>query len=589
MLRYNILFTLVLTTALFVQAQVEIKGTVTDANTGQALMGVTVLVEGTYTGTITETDGQFSLNISPDSAVLVFSYVGYTTNKVKIGKRKVINVALVSEEYLDGAVVIGYGKQSKAKLTSAVSTIDPKTLKKMPVPNVSNALEGMASGLFVRQGSGEPGFSGSSFEIRNFGNALVIVDGSPGNMDDLDPNEIESISILKDAAAAAVYGVQGGNGVVLITTRKGKIGKPELNYSNQFTNTAFTQYPDFLNSIQYATVLNEGLANDGQTPFYSEQQMEAFRSGSDPINYPNVDWKESMFKKWGFQQRHNLNLSGGSEKIKYFASAGFLNQGSNYTQDVLSYQQYNLRTNVNASINKYLNLQVNLAGRRRVNEAPGYSAYDVFRELSRALPTNLAYYPDGTPARPSFSPNHILEGIKDFNAGYYRARNNSMDAKVSLEWDANQIGIQGLKLKSYASLVNNTSYSKTWGKSYELYSLNRLTGEYDEFIASPEGSFSETVLTQSMNYSNHYVLQESVNYKRQFNKHSISGLLLGELQNIQGENFYGRRQDFQSSLIDQLFAGSNENKDANGGEFRENRLGLVGRVSYDYLAKYFIG
>ena len=206
MLRYNILFTLVLTTTLFVQAQVEIKGTVTDANTGQALMGVTVLVEGTYTGTITETDGQFSLNISPDSAVLVFSYVGYTTNKVKIGKRKVINVALVSEEYLDGAVVIGYGKQSKAKLTSAVSTIDPKTLKKMPVPNVSNALEGMASGLFVRQGSGEPGFSGSSFEIRNFGNALVIVDGSPGNMDDLDPNEIESISILKDAAAAAVYG-----------------------------------------------------------------------------------------------------------------------------------------------------------------------------------------------------------------------------------------------------------------------------------------------------------------------------------------------------------------------------------------------
>jgi TonB-linked SusC/RagA family outer membrane protein len=588
MLRYNILFTLVLTTALFVQAQVDIRGTVTDANTGQALMGVTVLVEGTYTGTITETDGQFSLNVSPDSAVLVFSYVGYTTNKVKVGKRKVINVALVSEEYLDGAVVIGYGKQSKAKLTSAISTIDAKTLKKIPVPNVSNALEGMASGLFVRQGSGEPGFSGSSFEIRNFGNALVIVDGAPGNIDDLDPNEIESISILKDAAAAAVYGVQGGNGVVLITTRKGKIGKPKLNYSNQFTNTAFTQYPDFLNSIQYATVLNEGLANDGQTPFYSDQQMEAFRSGSDPINYPNVDWKESMFKKWGFQQRHNLNLSGGSEKIKYFASAGFLNQGSNYKEDVLSYQQYNLRTNVNASINKYLNLQVNLAGRRRVNEAPGYSAYDIFRELSRALPTNLAYYPDGTPARPSFSPNHILEGVKDFNAGYYRARNNSMDAKVSLEWDANQIGIQGLKLKSYASLVNNTSYSKTWGKSYELYSLNRLTGEYDEFIASPEGSFSETVLTQSMNYSNHYVLQESVNYKRQFNKHSISGLLLGELQNIQGENFFGRRQDFQSSLIDQLFAGSNENKDANGGEFRENRLGLVGRVSYDYLAKYFI-
>jgi TonB-linked SusC/RagA family outer membrane protein len=313
-----------------------------------------------------------------------------------------------------------------------------------------------------------------------------------------------------------------------------------------------------------------------------------FRNGTDLINYPNEDWKKLIFRDKGFQQRHNLNLTGGNEKMKYFLSAGYLDQGSNYTEDVLSYQQYNLRTNINADVSDFLNLQVNLAGRRRINEAPGYSAYDIFRELSRALPTNLAYYPDGTPARPSFSPNHIIEGIKDFNAGYYRARNNNVDAKISLEWDAEQVGVRGLKIKSYASLVNNVFYNKTWGKSYELYTLNRLTGEYDEFIASPEGSFSETVLTQSTNYSNHYVLQQSLNYERIFNNHSISGLLLGELQKVQGENFLGRRQDFQSDLIDQLFAGSNENKDANGGEFRENRLGLVGRLSYDFKAKYFL-
>ena len=588
MLKQNILFLFFLLFAFSLTAQVEISGIVTDASNGETLIGVNILVVGTSSGTATDIDGKYTLTVGADATALQFSYTGFTTQTIEIGDTRVINVALASGELLDEVVVVGYGKQSKVKLTSAVSTIDSKTLRKLPVASVSNGLEGLASGLFVRQGSGEPGFSGSSFEVRNFGNALVIVDGSPGNIDDLDPNEIESISILKDAAAASVYGVQGGNGVVLITTRKGKIGKPELNYSNQFTNTAFTQYPDFLNSIQYATVLNEGLLNDGQTPFYSEEQIEAFRSGSDPINYPNEDWKKLIFKDYGFQQRHNLNLTGGNEKMKYFVSAGFLNQGSNYTEDVLSFQQYNLRTNINADVSDFLNLQINLAGRRRVNEAPGYSAYNIFRELSRALPTNLAYYPDGTPARPSFSPNHIIEGIKDFNAGYYRARNNNIDAKISLEWDVEQLGVRGLKVKSYASLVNNVFYNKEWGKSYELYTLNRLTGEYDEFIASPEGSFSETVLTQSHNYSNNYVLQQSITYDRLFDNHSISGLLLGEMQKSQGENFLGRRQDFQSDLIDQLFAGSNENKDANGGEYRENRLGLVGRVSYDYRAKYFL-
>ncbi len=162
---------------------------------------------------------------------------------------------------------------------------------KIPVPNISNALEGMASGLFVRQGSGEPGFSNSSFEVRNFGSALVIIDGAPGDLNQLDSNEIANISVLKDAAAAAIYGVQGGNGVVLITTKKGEIGKPKLSYSNQFTYTKFTSFPDYFTSAQYGEVLNEGLRNAGNTPFYTDAQLEAFRTGSDPINLPNTDWK----------------------------------------------------------------------------------------------------------------------------------------------------------------------------------------------------------------------------------------------------------------------------------------------------------
>ena len=567
-------------------AQIEITGTVVDSETSDPLPGTNILIKGTAIGAQTDFDGNFSINAS-EGDVLVISYMGYITQEVEVSGDARIQIRLVAQtDSLDEVVVVGYGSQSRTKVISSVSVVDDRTLKEVPVPTVSNALEGLAAGLFVRQNSGEPGFSGSTFEVRNFGSALVIVDGSPGDINQLDANEIESISVLKDAAAAAVYGVQGGNGVVLIKTKAGKYGKPKLTYSDGFTYTKFTSSPDYLNSAQYAEVLNEGLVNSNQAPFYSQAEVEAFRTGSDPINYPNTDWKNLVIKDWGFQQRHNLSLSGGSQEVKYFVNAGYLNQASNYTEDVLEYEQFNLRSNIDANIYDNLKLSFNVAGRRRNNEAPGYSAYTIFRELSRALPTDLAYYPDGTPAKPSFSPHHIKEGIKDFNAGYYRNKNNNLDAKLSLTWDVNQV--EGLSFNAYGSLVYDTSFRKEWGKSYDLYTLNRQTGNYDVFRATPEGAFSETVLTMSTDYSNHYVLRGALNYDRAFDKHSVSAILLAEAQTIQGENFFGRRQDFQSTLIDQLFAGSNENKDANGGEFRENRLGYVGRLSYDYAAKYFV-
>lgn len=566
-------------------AQVSVTGTITDT-ANQPLPGANIIIKGTTTGAQTDFDGMFSIEAKKGD-ILVVSYIGFATKEIVIGNDS--NVSIILQEdasTLDEVIVVGYGSKSKTKLISAVSTVDEKTLKKIPVASVSNALEGLASGLFVRQGSGEPGFSNSSFEVRNFGSALVIVDGSPGDLNQLDPNEIESISVLKDAAAAAIYGVQGGNGVVLITTRKGKIGKPKLTYSNQFTYTSFTSFPEYLTSAQYGEVLNEGLRNANQTPFYSDEQLELFRNGTDPINYPNTDWKSLVIKDSGFQQRHNLNLSGGTEKVQYFVSGGYLDQGSNYTADVLSFQQFNMRSNINAKITDNLELMFNMGARRRINEAPGYSAYNIFRELSRALPTDLAYYPDGTPAKSSFSPTHIVEGMRDFNAGYYRGRNNNFDAKISLKWDIPQV--KGLSLKSYASLVYDTSFNKTWSKSFDLFTLNRQTGDYDVFRATPLDTPSETILSQGTSYSNHYVLQESINFERTFGDHNVSALLLAEIQKRQGENFTGSRQDFQSTLIDQLFAGSLENQLANGGEFRENRLGFVGRFNYDYRSKYFI-
>lgn len=572
--------------SVYAQSQnVVVNGIVTD-EMGMPVPGASLLLKGTTQSTSSDLDGKFQFK-APINGILLISYIGYATTAEPIKGRSQFVVRLKPQSQdLNEVVVIGYGTKSKTKLISAVSTINTETLKKQPVANVSNALEGLASGLFVSQSSGEPGFSNSSFEVRNFGSALVIIDGSPGDLNQLDPNEIDSISVLKDAAAAAVYGVQGGNGVVLITTKKGKIGKPKLSYSNQFTGTSFTAYPKYLSSAERGEVLNEGLRNANQAPFYTAEQLELYRNGSDPINYPNTDWRGLVLKDWGFQQQHNLNLSGGTEKVKYFVSAGYLDQGSNYTAEVLSFQRYNLRANVNADVMDNLNLTVNMGARRQINETPAYSAYDIFRELSRSLPNDLAYYPDGIPARSSTTPNHVVEGITDFNAGYFRARNNNFDAKITLELKVKQV--QGLSLKSYASIVYNNYFNKDWGKSYDLFTLNRQTGNYDLYRATPPGSPSETVLSQSTNYSNHYVLQESINYERDFGNHHVAALLLTEIQKQQGENFSASRQDFQSTSIDQLFAGSLQNQIANGGEFRENRLGFVGRFSYDYKSKLFI-
>ena len=302
----------------------QIKGKVTAVENDQGLFGVTIRSENSQVGTITDADGNYTLLLSEQDSILTFSSIGFITQKIFVRSKKIINVSLeLNINQLDEVIVIGYGTQSKRKLTSSISILDTDELKKMPVPTVSNGLEGLAAGLFVRQTSGEPGFSSSSFEIRNFGNALVIVDGSPGSLDELDPNEIKNITVLKDAAASAVYGVQGGNGVILVETRRGLQGKPILTYNNQYTFSSFTSYPEMLNSPQYATVRNEGLINSGESPSYTDEEIELFKNGLDPINYPNEDWRDLIFRNTAFQQRHNLNLNGGNENIRYFVSLDF--------------------------------------------------------------------------------------------------------------------------------------------------------------------------------------------------------------------------------------------------------------------------
>ncbi|MNK47394.1 TonB-dependent Receptor Plug Domain protein [compost metagenome] len=565
-------------------ADIIIKGKVTDKD-GKPLLGATISIKGTKKNAVSDAEGNYTIVASENDLFLVFSFTGFTTKEVRINDQNIININLEENiGSLSELVVVGYGVKAKGNLVSSVSQINTELLKKVPVANVSNALEGLAPGLFVRQTSGEPGFSDSRFEIRNFGNALVIIDGSPGDINKLDPNEVESISILKDAAAASIYGVQGGNGVVLVKTRRGELGKPKLSYSNQFTFSTPTSFPDYLNSEEYAIMSNQMSVNSGQAPKYSEQDIEKYRNGSDPLKYPNTNWFKETLNRYSTQQRHNLNVSGGTQDTKYFLSAGFIDQGSLYKANNLNFNQYNIRGNIDTKILDNLELSFNLAARRQNRDAPGYSAYDIYRSLHRNLPIDLAYYPDGTAAKPTNSPVHPVEGLKNSNVGYYKDANNNIDAKLSLKWDIKQV--PGLSLSSFASVVYDNTYNKNWVKAYTVYTLNPVSGNYDPFVVSPEGAASRTILTENATYNNNYVLQQTLNYKNSFGGHNVGGLLVWETQKQGGNNFFGRRQDFQSDLIDQMFAGSNKNKDASGSQWRENRLGLIGRGTYDYKAKY---
>ena len=256
-------------------AQISVSGNITDAATNEPLPGANIIIKGSSKGAQTDFDGNFSIEVKK-ADILQISFLGYDTQEIQIGDTTYLQIKLTANaNSLDEVIVVGYGTTSRTKIISAVSVLDTNTLKEIPVPNVSNALEGLAAGLFVRQGSGEPGFSGSSFEVRNFGNALVIVDGAPGDLNQLDPNEIESISVLKDAAASAVYGVQGGNGVVLVKTRKGKFGKPSNKVHKWYLPIQNLHHRlNYLSSAQYAEVLNEGLRNEIRHHFIQTQKLK---------------------------------------------------------------------------------------------------------------------------------------------------------------------------------------------------------------------------------------------------------------------------------------------------------------------------
>lgn len=322
--------------SLFAQSEkMVVQGYVTDA-ARDPLPGVTITVKGTSDGVITNVDGEYSITVSKN-AILIFSYVGFVDQEIPIAGSKILNVTMEEEiGKLDEVVIVGYGTQKKVSVTGSVSNISTKELAKISTPSLSNTLGGQIPGIVTRQAIGEPGYDQAQIYIRGFGtwtnrNPLVLVDGIERDMNTINTEEVESISVLKDASATAVYGVRGANGVILITTKKGNIGKPKITFRTEYAVLTGLRYPDYINAAEYAELVNEGRRNVGITSMaYTDEQIELYRNGSDPYLHPNVDWVDEILRKNTTQSITNLNITGGSEVVRYFVNVGYTSQSGLY-------------------------------------------------------------------------------------------------------------------------------------------------------------------------------------------------------------------------------------------------------------------
>ena len=629
--RLGYTFMLTLFTTLLLHASsfaADIKGRVTD-ETGMGLPGVNILEKGTYHGATTDVDGNFKITTTSKNPVLVFSFVGYTSQEIEVGNQSTINVSLAPDAAnLEEVVVVGYGTQKKVTVTGAVTAVQGKEILKSPSVDMSNSLAGRMPGLVVVQTSGEPGYDGAQISIRGtntLGNSspLIVIDGIPdrdGGLGRLNPRDIESISVLKDASAA-IYGARAANGAILITTKRGKSGKPSLSYD---FNQGFTQpgtIPDMASSFQYANIMNElpiyktipvaewGAAwqaiqttgtYDSPTSGvstvnanYSPEAVQKFQDGSDPWLYPDTDWFGDAFRTWAPQSRHNLQLNGGSDNMKYMASLGYVNQDAIYNNSATRYQQYNFRTNLDANINQYINTSLGIMVRREQRRFPTESAGSIFRMLMRGRPTEPEVWPNGLPG-PDIENGQNPYVITTNATGYQDNPTDYTQAQGSV--NITNPWISGLKLTLTAAIDKNNSTTKTWQTPWMLYYLDK-----DKYLATGEpvlegsvrSNFKDPRLTQSYGSVLNTNLTAMLSYDKSFNKIHNIGVLAGVTkEQFQGEGFFAYRRNYISPAVDQLFAGGSLQQNTGGSAYERARLGYYGRVQYNYKEKLlteFIG
>ena len=580
--------------------ETNVTGTVTDSN-GIPVPGVNVIEKGTSNGTQTDFDGNYSIAVSSNDVVLVYSFMGMRQIEEVVGTRNVIDVSMEADQAtLDEVVVIGYGVQKKSTLTGSVSTLSGEDVAETPVANISQSIAGKMAGVSMRPNGGQPGMDSPEIQIRGIGTTgnsapLVVVDGIiRSNIGQIDPNTIESMSVLKDAAAVAPYGLGGANGVILITTKKGKSGTPQLTLNAYYglQTPTYDYYDDLLYAQQYMSLRNEAFLNEnngqvpqaGQLPFDTEM-IENYDDlhAQDPDRYPQSNPSEYT-EMVAPIQNYNLQLSGGSENTTYYAGLGYFNQGGYF--DPMSYNRYNYNMNLQSQVTSTTKVSFSLLGSIEKTESvdPEETASGLFRSGFKFIPTQSIYYSNGLWGEfAGRSPVAILQ-----NGGYARNDNNTLLTSISV--DQELPFINGLSFTGKFSYDPNQRTIKNWHRPFYFYSQNLNTDPYEyaqEISANEGGSPNYTYLEQEYLKNQAFTYQAMLNYQNSFGLHDVSGLLVAEVRNNTFETFNARRNNFAVN-IDELGMGSSDRNDFDnyGTSETGSQVGYVYRFTYAYNDRY---
>lgn len=557
-----------LSLALF--AQRTITGKVTSSDT--AVAGASVQVKGGTAATQTDKDGNFSLT-APNDATLVISFIGFNSREVKVGDQTNIVVGLESSaQSMQDVVVVGYGTQRKANLTGSVATISAANIEDRPITQASQALAGLASGVSVSQGSGRPGNDGAGIVVRGLGtfsgagnNPLILVDGLASSINDVDPNNIKSISILKDAASAAIYGTRAANGVVLIETKRGRSGRLQVGYNGYVGWQKTTELPDFVDSWEYATLRNEANTNAGQARTYSDADIEKFRNGSDPDNFPNVPHLKNLLTSGsGLQTGHNLSFTGGDSRNAYLFALGYLQQEGIVAKNV--FKRYNFLMNFDSKIKDNLDLKVNLLGNAGNTDEPRQQDGDMMRMINFAVrqgPIFAGRKSDGTYG---YQDNYGPEAWLASNS-FINRKNKFFQGSVELAWRP----VQGLTLSQKAGYVYNTYTNNNFLASFTFDPFKTVGPNSLEVQSGDNGLL--TLLTTAQ-------------YEKTLGEHQFK--LLGGFQQESFREDWSRafRDGFPNNSLYEINAGSSSNMQSAGSGSEWGIRSYFGRLNYALWGKY---
>jgi len=582
------------------QAQGSITGTVRDSAAGTPLAGVVITVDGTALTGHTDAAGHYLVaSVPAGTHRLRARRLGYApadmSTAVKDGEQAVADFRLrPSAIELAEVVAVGYGEQRKATLTGAVSAVTGEELKTVPAVNLSNTLAGKLPGLVTVTRSGEPGHDSTSIRIRgnhtlNDNGALIVIDGVPdrvGGLERLNPEDIESMSVLKDASAA-IYGSRAANGVILITTKRGSGSKPELTASFNMGANHPTRLPQMADAATYMTMLDEIDTYRNQTPRYSADLIQKYRQGGDPWLYPNTDWFGAVIKPMSFQNVGHVSLRGSAERIGYYMSLGRQSEDGYYRNSGTRYNQYNFRSNIDGRVSDHLSLRFDVTGRLEDRNFPTRSAGSIFRELMRGKPNLPAYWPNGRPGPDiEYGDNPVVIATPatgyDKDDRYYLQGNLGADFVVP--------GVPGLTLRANAAYDYGTRDHKQWRTPWTLYTWDYKTRDANgqPVLQAGQRGFGNPQLGDTILRSSGILLNLVAEYHRELGRHTV-GILGGvERQTADSSTLTGFRDYFVSSQVDELFAGGDLGKTSSGTAWVVARQTYFSRVNYAFENKYLL-